>query len=55
MFIDFNKAFDSLYNDKIWTTLAEQGICREIINILKKIYESCTAQICLDTKEREKF
>jgi len=52
MFIDFNKAFDSLYHDKIWVTLAEQGIDSEVINILEKIYKSCTAQIRLDTKGR---
>ena len=36
MFIDFNKAFDSLYHDKISFTLASQGVNREIINILEK-------------------
>ena len=48
MFIDFNKAFDSLYHDKIWLTLANQGINTEIINILEKIYKTCTANIKLD-------
>ena len=52
MFIDYNKAFDSLYYDKIWETLAKQGIHMEIINVLEKIYASCTAQIRLDTKGR---
>lgn len=49
MFIDFNKALDSFYHDKIWETLPKQGIHTEIINILEKIYVSYTA-LRLDTK-----
>ena len=52
MFIDFNKAFDSLYHNKIWEALAGQGVPPKIIKIIEKIYEKCTAQIHLDTKGR---
>lgn len=36
MFIDFNKAFDSLYLGKIWELLTLQGIPINIVLILDK-------------------
>ena len=33
MFIDFSKAFDSPFHDKIWSTLASQGVQTEIITL----------------------
>jgi len=48
MFINFCKAFDSLYHDKIWEFLASQGIETQIIDILANSYKNCTAQIKLD-------
>lgn len=54
MFIDFNKAFDSLYHDKIWIALAQQGIPKDIIKILKNFYEKSITRIKLD-KESEWF
>ena len=48
MFIDFSKAFDSPFYDKIWSSLASQGVQTEIIALLDKIYKNCAAQIRLD-------
>ena len=48
LFVDFNKAFDSLYHQKIWETLAIQGVQKDIIKILEETYKNSTAQIRLD-------
>ncbi len=48
VFVDFNKAFDSLFHDKIWIVLPEQGFSEKIIKILKKLYINSKAQIKLD-------
>ena len=53
MFIDFSKAFDSPFHDKMWSTLATQGVQAEIIALLDVIYKNCTAQIRLDQLGRQ--
>ncbi len=54
MFVDFNKAFDSLYHNEIWITFAKQGIAQKIMEILSNIYSKSEVQIRLD-KVGEKF
>jgi len=39
-FIDFNKAFDSVYDDKIWEALNAQGVLLVVIKIRKKSTKS---------------
>lgn len=34
MFMDFDKAFDSLYHIKMWPALAEQDILKKVVKIL---------------------
>lgn len=48
VFIDFRKAFDSVYHSKLWQALQEQGINTIYINILKTIYEQSKAYIVID-------
>ncbi len=48
MFVDFNKAFDSLYHAEIWVTLAKQRVPRKFIEILINIYSNSEIQIKLD-------
>jgi len=54
MFIDFNKAFDSLYHCRIWETLVHQNIPNPVIRLLVNLYSNSTACIRLD-KEGNKF
>ena len=49
MFVDFNKAFHSLYHDKIWLALAQQNVPKIIIQLLENMYSKSTASIGLDT------
>ncbi len=48
MFVDFNKAFDSLYHEVIWSTLEKQGVPQKIINILSEIYYNSVAKIKIE-------
>jgi hypothetical protein len=48
LFIDFNKAFDSIEQNYLWEALAIQGIENKIINILKELYKDAEACIKMD-------
>ena len=43
MFIDYNKAFDSLFHVKIWEALANQDIPIQVIRFLEFLYKSSYA------------
>lgn len=47
-FIDYSKAFDSLYHEAIWKSLTEQGINQDYIVIIKEIYKNSTAHVKLE-------
>ena len=49
MFVDFNKAFDSLYHNKIWEALILQEIPVTFIKFLENLYSKSTACIRLGT------
>ena len=48
MFVDYNKAFDSLYHRKIWEALAIQDIPEGVIRFLESLYKNSKARIKLD-------
>lgn len=52
-FVDFNKAFDSLEHEYIWTALQSQGIEKKYIQVLKNIYSKCTGQVRLEVTGEE--
>ncbi|VDO16914.1 unnamed protein product [Brugia timori] len=54
MFIDFNKAFDSVKHYAVWEALTNQGVGREVVEVLKNMYRSSKAYVKLD-KEGEEF
>ncbi len=53
MFIDFNKAFDSIYDESAWTALQNHNVPNKIINTLKYFYANSTAYIQMDKKKEE--
>ncbi len=55
MFNNFNKAFDSLFHDKIWLTLSQKGVSIKFIKILNNLYENFWARIKLYYKKSDKF
>jgi hypothetical protein len=38
-FVDFEKAFDSVFSEALWKVLREYGIPEKIINMIKALYE----------------
>ncbi|KAJ8726613.1 hypothetical protein PYW07_001311 [Mythimna separata] len=47
-FVDYQKAFDSLHYDAIWTALSRQGIDAKYINLIKSVYSKCRAKVKLE-------
>ena len=45
LFVDFEKAFDSLEREAIWRILCHYGIPDKIINLLKVQYQGFTCQV----------
>jgi len=42
IFVDFERAFDSLKHTAIWQTIAEQGASTKLVNIIKELYNKST-------------
>jgi len=49
-FIDFGKAFDSVKREIMWLTLQQYGIPREIIHIIKILYDGFKCKISHEGK-----
>jgi len=45
VFIDFQRAFDTLARDAIWQALIEKGVAPQIISIIKATYEQSTCNV----------
>lgn len=48
-FIDYQKAFDTVSHESIWTTLTAQQVETKYIDILKAIYTKSTSRVKLET------
>ena len=46
-FIDFKKAFDRVWHQGLWDTMASFGIDTELINIIRSLYESTSSSVLL--------
>ncbi|GBP81972.1 LINE-1 reverse transcriptase homolog [Eumeta japonica] len=51
VFIDYQKAFDSLFHSSIWETLLSQGVPLDYIKVIKNIYDNSTSRVKLETTE----
>ena len=47
-FIDFSKAFDSVWRAGLWTKLLNTGICGKILKIIQNMYSNIKSCICND-------
>lgn len=45
VFVDFEKAFDRITREAIWTTLAKRGIPVKIINLVKALYSDAKCSV----------
>lgn len=52
LFIDYNKAFDSVFHNKVWEALGNQGIESKWTNVIKNLYEGAQARISQEQKGR---
>uniref|UniRef100_A0A914WZG4 Reverse transcriptase domain-containing protein n=1 Tax=Plectus sambesii TaxID=2011161 RepID=A0A914WZG4_9BILA len=48
LFIDFEKAFDSVEANAIWSVIQEQGVHAELINLLRNIYTDAASELCVN-------
>jgi hypothetical protein len=45
VFIDFQRAFDTLAHNAIWQALKEKGVPQKIVTIIKAIYDQSTCKV----------
>ena len=55
VFVDFQKAFDSVDRDVIWRLLNHYGFPAKFVNIIQQMYEDATCQVIHDGKLTEPF
>ena len=51
-FIDFEKAFDSIYRETLWRILRHYGIPSKIVNIVRMPYRDRQAQVMMKERSR---
>ena len=45
LFVDFERAFDTLDHNRMWTTLENYGIPTKILNIIQELYRDVTCRV----------
>lgn len=55
IFIDFQKAFDSVDRDVIWRLMQHYGFPSKFVTIIQQLYEDATCQVIHDRKLTEPF
>jgi len=53
IFVDFERAFDSLKHTAIWQTLTEWGVPTKLVNIIKELYNKSTCQVIHRNRKSE--
>ena len=55
MFIDFEKAFDSLHRDSIWKIMRHYGIPSKLVKITKPLYTNFKSAVIYENQLMEPF
>nr|KAG5703440.1 hypothetical protein BaRGS_022489 [Batillaria attramentaria] len=55
IFVDFQKAFDSVDREVIWKLMSHYGFPPKFVNIIRQLYEDATCQVIHDGKLTEPF
>ena len=50
--VDFEKAFDSVNHDALWSVLEKQGVHSKYVSVLRKLYYGQTARVRTDVDSR---
>ena len=54
-YVDFEKAFDSIHRESLWTIMAYYGIPDKLIRMVKLLYEAFECAVLEDGEESEWF
>jgi len=55
VFVDFEKAFDSLHRDSLWKILRHYGIPLTLVNIIQLLYQNFECRVLYNNKLTEPF
>ena len=55
VFVDFEKAFDSVNHDILWKSLAHNGVAPKLLNLLKSLYANAECFVRLEKKLSNNF
>ena len=55
VFVDFQKAFDSVDRDVVWRLMHHYGFSPKFITIIQQLYEDATCQVIHEAKLTEPF
>ena len=52
LFVDLDKAFDTIQHELLFQILSKYGLPKELINVVEKLYKNCKVKLTIsDTKE----
>ena len=54
-FIDFEKAFDSIYRDSLWKILRHYKIPSQLVNVVTMLYSDFKSQVICNTALTDAF
>ena len=55
LFLDYTKAFDSVFHDTLWTTLIEFGAPELVVWLIKQLYNRAIGVMRLEEQHTEPF
>ena len=55
LFLDIQKAYDSVWHEGLWYKLWDMGIKGRIWHVIKKIYESSKSAVLLEREKSDTF
>ena len=55
LFIDYSKAFDTVYHSFLWKVLTDLGVPQHLVWLIRKLYEKATGIVRVDDDNTEEF
>lgn len=55
LFVDYTKAFDSVFHDSLWKTLIEFGAPQHVVWLIKRLYDRAVGVVRLEEQHTEPF
>ena len=55
LFVDYSKAFDSVFHDVLWKTLEEFGVPQHLIWLIKCLYDKAKGVVRVNDQQTEEF